>query len=225
MQADSIKTGNCVEQEETLQRICPFRNINSIFNNDDSSGLEENSDVFEEEAEVTLQPELQDFVDNIVAYIAGAVGAKVGPRLQCPLCICKLFPTEEDIEKIQADTILITERDKGGLFLPSYFLIFICKITEKTVRKFESQGIRKMSKDKILNSVVLESQPNFFQNQNDTTFEESECNFNHEQKLVRSIAAEYLKIRLHHTAKQTTLKINPTTNRSSCTKQYLFDGK
>ncbi len=81
MQADSITTGNCIDQEDTLDRICPFKNIHSIMDNDDTCSVYETTP--EEDDEVELPSELQDFVDNVVTYIAGAVGAKIGPKLQC----------------------------------------------------------------------------------------------------------------------------------------------
>ncbi len=46
----------------------------------------------------------------------------------------------------------------------------------------------------------------------------------HMKTVVRDIVKTFIKVRLHHIAKQSTLNLAPTTVRSTCTKQVIFYG-
>ncbi len=217
MKAKSIVQGNCVDQEEDEgHAVCAFKNINAILDESEDSYFEEQSTDLEESL-----PDLSAFSGNVVCYISGYVGQKLCPSLACRTCIFNIFPDDDDVEKLKDDSILLMERDNGGLFLPSYFLLSVCKLAEKFTRRYESQGLHKLSKEELIESIVTAITVNFKYLWR-CTDDYSDCG--HLHSTVHAIAAEYVKVRLHHSAKQSTLDTNPTTKRNFNTRLYILDG-
>lgn len=112
-------------------------------------------------------------------------------------------------------------KNNGGLFIPSRSVINICKEAEYVIRCHE-KSLDKMSSSFIVSKVVstaLEKQIGTDNYHNDV-LESSE----HVKVVIEQIVKCFAKVRLHHIAKQTTLGIVPTSNRSHCTKIPHFNG-
>lgn len=216
MKAKCVVEGNCVDQEdEEGVSVCAFKNINAILDEDKNCSYGES-----EELEEDL-PDLSAFSENVVGYISGYVGRKLCRSLSCVTCIFNIFPDDDDVDKIRDDCILLMEKDRGGLFLPSYFLLSVCKLAEQFTRKHESNGLHKLSKSTLVDCIVLAFTTNFSQIWRHSA-EGIDCG--HVTNLVRQITSEYVKIRLHHSAKQSTLETNPTSTRNFNTRQYILKG-
>lgn len=111
MKAKSIVQGNCIDQEdEDGYAVCAFGNINAILDEGEDSYFEERPTDLEESL-----PDLSAFSGNVVCYISGYVGQKLCPSLACVTCIFNIFPDDDDVDKIKNDSVLLMERDYGGL--------------------------------------------------------------------------------------------------------------
>jgi hypothetical protein len=218
MKAKCIVEGNCtIADNEEATRVCAFKNIASISE-------EENGCSFEDEDDLACDdnlPDLSSFSGNIVGYIAGFVGSKLLPKLSCGACIYNLFPDEDDLEKIRDDCVLTLEKDTGGLFLPSYLLLSVCKTTEQLIRCNESNGLKNMSKENITSTAVKYCKDTLCKSWKST---DQGYSCAHAIELLKTISLEYAKIRFHHAAKKTTLVLNPTSKRNFYTRRCVLDG-
>jgi len=227
MKTKSINTGNCQEQEDISMKISPLGNFSTIVD-DDSCYFEElaieEEDGYENSL-VNLQApsvEIAALMSNVVAYISGFVLRSVSKRWKCSNCICELMANEEDWEKVKDDCVLITTRDNGGLIIPSNALLLVCKQTEDCVRRAQAKGIKQMKKNVIIGNVLSKC--------HDRTYDEMfNCQSSihaasYPTDLLTEIVSTYLKVRLHHLAKEATLKLCPTTIRSTCTNITQFKG-
>ncbi len=211
MKAKCVVEGNCVDLEEDEGVIvCAFKNIIAIL--DEDCIFEESACELEDDL-----PDLSEFSENVVGYISGYVGQKLFRTLTCGTCILNIFPGDDDVQKIKDDCILLIEKDRGGLFLPSLFLLSACKLAEQFTRRHESNGLHKLSKSALVDRIVT----SFTMNLSQLWRSDDECTeCGHLNSLVRLITSEYVKVRLHHS----TLETNPTSTRNFNTRQYILKG-
>src|SRR5207237_5887933 len=103
-------------------------------------------------------PEFRDlslYASNVTVYIAGFVARSLKKLVKCEECYLSLFHTEPDHTRYRSDYILLTEKDNGGLCIPSEDLVKICKITESTIRQHQGLGVKGMNRrDGILKSCL-----------------------------------------------------------------------
>lgn len=220
----SINNGNCNEQETISTRISPLGNYNAIIHNE-SALIEEDvdeDDEYDSNEDTSIDEDIQKIINNVVGYVSGFAVRKICEHLKCPKCVCKLMADTADVEKIANDCVLILHKDNGGLILPSHGVITVCKITETAIREAKRRGLRTMSKKAIIASV------------------HSRCieaglmgtlccgllpgDMSHANFLVRELSSKYLKARMHYIAKESTLNLRPTTNRSTCVNVTQFCG-
>ena len=74
---------------------------------------------------------LNDYVENVVTYIAGFVVKSLSNKLHCEICVSAL--TNKNIEN-KKFAQLINMKTKGGLTYPSEDVIFVCQKAEKLFR-------------------------------------------------------------------------------------------
>ncbi|KAF9419514.1 hypothetical protein HW555_004014 [Spodoptera exigua] len=80
-----------------------------------------------------LGPDLSEFSEMVIVYIAGYVVRKLKKIILCEQC-CKIFDNTASENHISAN--LIFTKNKGGLHIPSEDIITICKYSEKLFRHY-----------------------------------------------------------------------------------------
>jgi hypothetical protein len=166
------------------------------------------------------------FVRNIVVYISGFVSDAVAKKTTCPSCVLALCGSETDETiSLMQDYTLITEKNNGGLVLPSSDVVQVCKIAELEIRRAQSNGIQSITGSEVVKSISMRcNQPEIFTTLRLENSADHPLFSGHVLSLIRSVAKEYVKIRLHHMSKEASLANCPTTIRSKCTKVIHFSG-
>ena len=77
-----------------------------------------------------------------------------GRKLECSSCLLSLTSQNLDVLKLRSDFVLISERDKAGLFIPSADVIDVCRIVETEIRGAASFGVSTIKKDEIIRHVM-----------------------------------------------------------------------
>ncbi len=211
---------NCIAQDETkTPRISPLQ----VLETDVEDAPEHDED---EVPDFPTFSALSLFVGNVVVHIAGFVGRKVAKNLDCEPCFRSLYHTDKEYTRIRSDYILISKKDNGGLFIPSEDLVQVCKETEKTIRSMQDLGTKCLSSSIVVKkglSRILRS--NVFQELRSEYNGDHNPNCDHVMKLIQFIMLEYVKVRLYHVAKETTLALSSSYIRSSLTKLVTFKGQ
>lgn len=212
---DSTFSGNCEPVEFLQDRVESLKESATTIGMDS-----EDVDVLHSAPFETLSL----FVENVVVYIAGCVGRKVGTILTCDECRTTLGSIVGDGEALmlREDFILLQEQDKGALFKPSDELIRLCKLIEKVIRREQALGVLHITGKSIETQVKKECVGrDIFEfvhevqsvSRNRATLVAS---MTHRSSLVSEIIRFYSKIRLHHIAK------TYTTHQKSISKRQLY---
>lgn len=222
---------NCIAQDDIDTCISPIGTIRALMDefhfedgavegqgeSEDSTDMDMDLDAIE--STDTGYRNDAVFINNVIVHIAGYVCSKLCQSLKCAMCISFLFPSSE--EQHDEEYLLLDSKNNGGLFVPSRSVINVCKEAEKVIRSHQ-KCVEKISSNDIVIRVVSGVlgkgivKENFHFNE----LESSE----HLKHVVGEIVKCFTKVRLHHIAKQTTLGIVPTSNRSQCTKLPHFNG-
>lgn len=163
------------------------------------------------------------FVTNAVVYIAGYVCRDLCKKLQCPNCVMGLLPVSTN--DIDIEHALIFEKNNGGLSIPSKDVVDICKMTETCIRTYrQSKGTGSLNTKRILNQVTRDCvESGIFRTLSHEDISRAE-EVSHTYSLIQNVISTYCKVKFHYMAKEETLKILPTTNRSINTKVTHFTG-
>jgi hypothetical protein len=214
-------SGNCISQDDTTTsaKICPLKCLSTLH--DLEAPLELDG---EETTELPTNITLSLFVRNIVVYIAGFVGRAIARKSTCSTCVLALISNDKE-PVWNEERVLINSKDNGGLFLPSADLVEVCRKTEHEIRRLTLDGLSGVGSAKVVNRVLRQcNEPTVFAELRNEITEDHPRWSDHVMKLVGSISQEYVKIRFHHLAREATLSVCPTTNRSKCTKAVHFTG-
>jgi len=153
-----------------------------------------------------------NFINDVVAYIAGFVVRKIKKTILCDTCAA-------EIEIESSESKLLDRKNHGGLIKASSDVIELCKISERTIRHFKA-----IDKSNVVNKITLEAMKyininKYFTNLSIHILDQEPLN-NHVLQLIKIILNIYCKLRLHH--------INSSTNdidqkiRNHYTKLILF---
>lgn len=174
------------------------------------------------------------YVENVVTYIAGFVGKKLGERLGCDECISTLGSRTGDIEATmhREDYVLLLEKDLGGLWKPSDELIRLCRLTERVIRQQQACGVTGLKADKIQNLVRRECVGRtIFEfvhaavgniKPNRTSFVTS---MSHRWSLISEIIKIYTNVRLHFICKTYNYAGKPESRRQQFKHLNHFRGE
>lgn len=214
------KYANCTEQEEIFTpKLSPFQ-AKKLVNSPTQDKCEDPDDF------ILSTNALNLVANNIVTYIAGFVGRSVIMKVECSECCLALLQLEDSITMSSQEFTLLNVKNNGGLFVPSRDLIEICKITESASRSFiEQEGVHNVSKERIKKAalkIVLEMQ--LFAELRTVDTIDHDMFGNHVMKLTELVLESYIKVRLHHLAKEESRKLSPETNRNKFNKLILFSG-
>ncbi|KAL3210732.1 hypothetical protein MRX96_008673 [Rhipicephalus microplus] len=124
----------------------------------------------------------------------------------------------------------IAGKNRGGLSKPSSSTTYICQLTEKAVRlqeKVHDGGLpKKNAADTVTAKVMAElsgvlSTNKLYPELHGHMFE-SAVDSNHFVRLVKCVIGCYVKIRMHHAAKQATAKITGPNIRKRLAELIIF---
>lgn len=220
MKTEAITTGNCIEQEDLSTRICPLGNFATIISEEETPHDLEPEEADDDEEELSS---LSCFSSNVVLYISGFVGRKLSKKIQCPSCAYKLYATESCVPLISSASRLLQLKDNGGLFLPSYGLYSICKLSEQIIRA--RKDLSKLKLRDLENCVFAE----LIKLGNTNPFEsgcivDKDIAEDHSKEAIKAVVSAYWQTRSGQLAKQATFELKSTTNRQKLSKVILFSG-
>lgn len=189
----------------------------NLFSDKINYKFNQNSDiqVIEEEVEVMYEP-LSEFSQNILGYIAGFIQKKLLKQIKCPKCIVSISRNNTFNE-------LIHLKNFGRLIYPNNNIVAVTKIAETSFRvvKACNHFSSEYFYQNILNHAMNNMNNTIFEDLVDHTFDIFE---NHRIYLIKAIIIEYLRIRLHHLAKHTSLSFHNKYIRQHLTKTIHFSG-
>ena len=178
----------------------------------------DNSD-YDDIPEIT---QLRLFTENTTTYIAGFVARNLSKRLNCTDCAAALLGDAANCKPSE----LIMIKNRGGLKIPSAGTIATCSAAEKCFNRM--QNIKPPNCRGFSEIILLSVTEEVLSNTSAVFLElyfhmfDTEPYDNHIIQLVKNIAQEYIKIRLHHWGKQYTASLTEKKIRQDLTKQILF---
>lgn len=120
---------------------------------------------------------------------------------------------------------LIINKDKGGLFYPTPYLVKIITAAEKIVRQHTKVGDTNKLTIQKLNYYVLNQiggpPNNFLQHAKDT----QDGLQNHYYTLVRNILERYFQTRQNHISKRCNQALHPSKKRNKLTRLVIFSNQ
>ena len=204
-------TGNCSPfEEDGIPHLCPLSVAKEKKDKKNNSQPILESDLIEEYPDLPTFENLSLFVSNVVTYVSGFVGRKLLAKTKCSACAFSLISKNIDIP-IRSDYLLISEKQRGGLYIPSSDVIEVCRISESVIREEHAKGVRYLNSDLILRKsmrIALDSEL-LFDDLRKVVTKDHTLFGPHVSNLIRNVIKEYTKIRLHHIARETTMKISP----------------
>ena len=232
-------TGNCSALDDT--RILHAIKDTTTINNVNNIGVADISIIRRYDLQARLEPQqtdhdyddipnfnyLSNYKEAAVGYIASYVVKMVKRVISCETCIDALVekdPTEANFNS------LVRHKNHGGLIEVSASVYEICRSTEQcVVRMLRSTGGNLPTTSNItpsIVSVVLEEaiDKDVFSSINNHMFDSTPEN-NHLINLIKCIAKCFLKIRMHHLAKEKTAQVRGENIRKTLTKAILFNGQ
>ena len=124
---------------------------------------------------------------------------------------------------------LVNSKDRGGLIYVNSSVRIVCEMTESTIKKLFLVSPGFVPKIKNINAVVITNVLKHVVQKYDYCFESLKdhslsCSplSNHQLELIKLISSCYLKIRMHHTAKSLSEKLDKTKIRKLLSKLILF---
>ena len=232
-------TGNCTALDNTriLHAVKDTTTINQVNN----VGVADISIIRRYDLQARLEPQqldhdyddapnfnyLSTYKEAAVGYIASFVVRMVKRTVSCETCIDAL--TEKGSKEASYNA-LVRHKNHGGLIEALTSVYEICQSTEQcVVRMLNSTGGNLPTSTNItpaILSVVLEEAVNkdVFSSINNHMFDSTPDN-NHLFSLIKCIAKCFLKIRMHHLAKEKTAEVRGENIRRTLTKTILFSGQ
>lgn len=160
-------------------------------------------------------------VDNALVYISGFVVRQILRSLSCDVCRASLV--RDAIPPCHDENYhLLVLNNNGGLMIPSVGVVKVVRAAERVIRQGHS-GLAPQG-SVVLHMVreVLGTGDVFLLGEHisDTQFGID----NHHSNLVKLVVSAFLKIRMHHIAKNITLKHQSGSTRKKVCKTVLFQG-
>jgi len=159
-----------------------------------------------------------NYLDDIISYISGAVVKIINKKISCDICKNSLIVKKGQ----QSESLLQRRKAYGNLISASKNVIHICKIAETIVRHYKHNlNIPNILQQMNISALHLLPINSLFLD-NEHMYDQVPL-ADHRNQLIRLILHQYFKIRLHH---ETNSLENTTTRiRSKNTKLVLFKGQ
>lgn len=164
-------------------------------------------------------------VDNALVYISGFVVRRALKKLSCDVCRASLVTHASSAIKDQSYHLLAL-KNNGGLVIPSEGTVKVVRAAEWVIR--QASGSTKRSQPIKLLEVVyivrkrigLEDVFVLGEHIGETQYGID----SHHHMLLKLIVSLFLKLRLHHIAKVTNLRLQSNNMRQKHNKTVLFKG-
>lgn len=220
----SVPTANCIPKDDTLllqeniDNNVMGKEVHLLQEKCDSENTSVISTFFDHDYTSISSITFNNYLDDIIAYISGAVVKTISGKINCALCKTNLI-TELNEEP---ESLLQRRKRYGSLTSASKDVIHICKIAEKVVRMYKHcLHIPNILQKLHITALHLIPTNSFFLN-NDHLYDQEPL-ADHRYQLIQLILSQYFKIRLHHEA--ASLQDTITRIRSKNTKIILFKGQ
>ena len=239
-------TGNAVPQQSTDLLIISSR----IEQKQDEAGAVYAVELCTSRTNYALasQPELSDhdyanlpnlkalsmYVENVAVYIAGLVVRKLVDKVSCQECKLSLVAPPRNIDECNVDrdrhTALLDRKNRGGLLIPSYDVVTVCKVCERSYRTRLNSSMGKppagkMEKAKLVSEVLnIFSISDVFSALKDHLLD-TDAMLDHRVLLLKLIANTYLSVQFYHTGKLFTHRLQRYKIRSVLSKTIIFKGQ
>lgn len=187
--------GNAIALDSTSVLHCSSASPQMSYKNMDFENFDELKRVFNEH-DYFLLPKLStlsQYVEDVVAYIAGFVVRKVKLVVKC----------EECLQIIESDVVtsrLTLKKSHGYMSNASQFVIVVCKLGEQYLR-FHKELFSKRSTTYVQKYIILKVLNNLPANLvepfSNHLFDEEPLS-NHFISLIKIILEFFFKVRLHH---------------------------
>ena len=148
---------------------------------------------------------ISEYKDACIHYIGGYVARKLSHKLKCLTCVTALSSNTGPVH----DFVALSNR--GGLTTASASVVSICQEAEKCFQRLKNRndgnlphggGISKAISCAVLMNLRDKSLfPELHEHQFDTTVDD-----NHQHSLVKSVANNYINVRLYHLGERETFQ-------------------
>ena len=164
-------------------------------------------------------------IDNIVTYIAGFVVRRAFDEISCSVCKSLLVATQP---KLTNGYLLLTIKNRGGLFIASKSVVSVLTYCEKQIRSVSS--LRKLTSKTVEAKVRLQSQVlmmtshmNLFDK---THANQTRCGIDdHITDLVKLLTNKYYDLRFHHITNLHGADLVQSSVRSKLNRSVIFLGQ
>lgn len=217
-----IVNGNCLPQDDTELMTIDLgaegqqTKMDALEDHDYCAALDK---IQLEDSSTILNSQ---FSKCIVIYIAGWVLKRLERVIKCERCFLILCSSESNLE--DPNYAFINRKDNGGLKIPTKEVAEICLITEELYRnKVNNSDFKKTEFISSVLEILTERSENplIFVSGHECEHEpEDNPNFT----LPKLITTTYVNVRMHHTARVSTLQNCRDTVRSTNTKLTQFRG-
>ena len=170
---------------------------------------------------------MTEYSKAAIGYIAGYVVTMAKKIIHCPRCIQAL--TEQDGQSDETFLLLVRHKTNGGLVKASPSVFIVCESTEACIRRMLASNNQLPQHGKItsaITSVVLNEvvPKGVFSSLQDHQFD-TPVEANHLLKLVKCVSQCFVKVRMHHLAKQQTADAVKDKLRKRLSKLILFNNQ
>ncbi|CAJ1085030.1 uncharacterized protein LOC117442808 [Xyrichtys novacula] len=160
-------------------------------------------------------------VENALVYIAGFVVRQILRKLSCDVCRESLV-RDAVPASFDENYHLLTLKNRGGLVIPSQGTVKVLRAAERVIRQASTRQAPKLSNVTYIVREEVGTEDIF---QLGEHIEETQFGIdNHHFTLLSLVVSVFLKIRLHHIAKLTSLELQKGSTRKKTTKAVLFQG-
>ncbi|CAG4987354.1 unnamed protein product [Colias eurytheme] len=215
--------GNCLSLSEIniLTSSSSNRYISNINISTDRQKMNDNIHItqqveFEDHDYFYDPSRLTEFAETIIEYIAGFVVRKIKKVLYCQICL-------DSLEKCSGNNTLTIIKNKGGLLFASQDVIKVCKTVERIIKQYLSIGLKQIGLPQYMLTIISKTLLNCDRLFGDLVQHSINQWNRHRILLIKAIAEQYLKLRIHYMTKQL---IQPEERvRNFLNKTILFKGQ
>uniref|UniRef100_A0ABD2WYE5 THAP-type domain-containing protein n=1 Tax=Trichogramma kaykai TaxID=54128 RepID=A0ABD2WYE5_9HYME len=185
-------TANCTPKDDTI--ILMNKTDKDDQNCDVVNENEESSKDFADASILCDMLPLSMYIDEVIAYVSGAVVKSIKNKIKCSACIDDLTANakEHPLSSLQV------RKTYGALTSASQDVIFICQTAEK-ILKAQNSLVQPRIVDKMIITAIKMLPVNALFTKNEHVFDQAPL-FDHRNQLIRMVLKQYYLIRLHHEA-------------------------
>uniref|UniRef100_A0AAV2KFC7 DNA transposase THAP9 C-terminal domain-containing protein n=1 Tax=Knipowitschia caucasica TaxID=637954 RepID=A0AAV2KFC7_KNICA len=160
-------------------------------------------------------------VENSLVYIAGFVVRQILRKLSCDVCRASLV-RDAVPSSFDESYHLLALKNNGGLVIPSQGTMKVLRAAERVIRRASTLQAPKLSTVTHIVREEIGTEDVFLLGEH---IEETQYGIdNHHSNLLSLAVSVFLKIRLHHIAKLTSLDLQKGSTRKKLCKTVLFQG-